>query len=70
MVLILWDMFLQLIGRDLLVLNDYVDLELLDTKAGGDKLGSTPDEAVLLDSLHILFKFRHIRLIPMDSHPG
>jgi hypothetical protein len=63
-------MFLHLIERDLLVLNDFVDLELLDTKPVATSLEAPQDEAVLLDSLHILFKFCHIRLIPMASHRG
>lgn len=49
-VLELLDLLLELVQGDLLVLNDQVDLQLLDTEADGDQLGSTPDQTVLLDA--------------------
>jgi hypothetical protein len=45
-VLIRLNLLLQLIERDLLVLNDQVDLELLDTVTDGDKSVRTPDETL------------------------
>lgn len=57
-VLILLDRALELIGGDLLVLNDKVDLELLNTETDGNPLGGTPDETVPLNGadvgLHLL----------------
>lgn len=38
MVLVLSDLLLELVKRNLLVLNDQVDLELADTVSNGDKL--------------------------------
>lgn len=67
MVFILLNLFLQLVEGDLLILNYQVDLELLDTKADGDELGSTPDKAVLVNSPHVLFKLSQVRLMPMAS---
>lgn len=49
-VLELLDLLLELIQGDLLVLNNQVDLQLLDTEADGDQLGSTPDQTVLLNA--------------------
>lgn len=55
---ILLNLLLELIGGDLIVLNDKVDLELPDTEADGNPLGGTPDEAVLFNGadvgLHLL----------------
>lgn len=62
-VLELGDLLLEIIKRDLLVLDDKVDLELLDTEADGDELGSTPDEAVLLDGTDTLLEGNHVGLI-------
>jgi hypothetical protein len=45
-VLIRLNLLLQLVERDLLVLNDQVDLELLDTVTDGDKSVRTPDETL------------------------
>lgn len=57
-VLILLNAGLELIQRDLLVLDDQVDLELLDTEADGDELRGTPDQTVNLNGadvgLHLL----------------
>jgi hypothetical protein len=52
-VLVLLDLLLELIGGDLLVLNDKVDLELLNTESEGNELRGTPDEAVLLNGADI-----------------
>lgn len=62
-VLILLDLALELVERDLLVLNDQVDLELLDTETDGDELVSTPDEAVHLDGLDVGNELVHVGLI-------
>ena len=57
-VLVLLNAGLELVGRDLVVLDDQVDLELLDTETNGNELGGTPDEAILLNGadvgLHLL----------------
>jgi hypothetical protein len=62
-VLVLFDLLLQLVGRHLLILNDQVDLQLLDTKADGDELRSTPDQTVLLDSENVGLELLEIGLI-------
>jgi hypothetical protein len=48
-VLVLLNLLLKLNQRDLLVLNNQVDLKLLDTETDSDKLRSTPNKTVLLD---------------------
>jgi hypothetical protein len=52
-VLILLDLLLELVDRDLVVLNDHVDLELLDTETNGNELVGTPDHTVLLNRLDV-----------------
>lgn len=49
-VLELGDLLLEIIDGDLVVLNDEVDLELLDTETNGNQLGATPDQTLLLDA--------------------
>ena len=49
MVLVLLNLLLKLNQRDLLVLNNQVDLKLLDTETDSDKLMSTLNKTVLLD---------------------
>jgi hypothetical protein len=70
MVLILLDLLLQLVEGNLLVLNDQVNLQLLDTEADSDELRGTPHEAILLNSTHILLQLLHVRLIVpwLDVH--
>lgn len=55
-VLILLNTLLELIGGDLVILNDEVDLELLDTESEGNQLGGTPDEAVPLNGADVSLK--------------
>lgn len=52
-VLILLNLALELIGGDLLVLDDEVDLELLNTESKGNPLGGTPDETVPLNGADV-----------------
>lgn len=49
MVLVLLDLLLELVQRNLVVLHNQVDLKLLDTEANSDELAGTPDKTVLLD---------------------
>lgn len=49
-VLKLLDLLLELVQGDLLILNDQVDLQLLDTEADSDQLGGTPEQTVLLNA--------------------
>lgn len=63
MVLVLLNAGLQLIGRDLLVLDDQVDLQLLDTEANGDELGGTPDQTVLLNGADIGLELLKVGLV-------
>lgn len=67
-VLELGDLLLELVKRDLLVLDDESDLELLDTVADGDELGRAPDEAVLLDATDRLLESSHVGLIVPRLH--
>jgi hypothetical protein len=57
-VLILSNLLLEVIKRDLVVLNDTVDLELLDTETNLNELRTTPDKTLHLNgknvSLHLL----------------
>jgi len=62
-VLVLGDLLLELIERDLVVLDDQVDLELLDTVTNGDKGGGTPNETVLLDGTDVGLELLHVGLI-------
>lgn len=63
MVLILLDLLLEFVGGDLLVLDDKVDLELLNGVGQGDKLGGTPDKAVLHDGTDVGLKLLNVGLI-------
>jgi hypothetical protein len=62
-VLVLFNLLLQLVGRHLIVLNDQIDLQLLDTEADGNELRSTPDQTLLLDSKDVGLELLEIGLI-------
>lgn len=62
-VLELLDLVLKVRNRDLGVLDDQVDLELLDTETDGDELGSTPNETVVLNTTDSSLKSNHVSLI-------
>lgn len=63
MVLVRLDLLLQLVKRDLVVLDDQVDLQLLDAEADGDKLGGAPDKAVHLNGADTLLELLHAGLV-------
>lgn len=63
MVLVLLDLLLQLVGRDLLVLDNQVDLQLLDTETDGDELGGTPNKTILLDGKDVSLELLKVGLI-------
>jgi hypothetical protein len=63
MIFILCNLLLELVQRDLLVLDNQVDVELLDTVAERNQFGSSPDETVLLNTADILLKLSHVRLV-------
>lgn len=63
MVLELLNLALELVGGDLLVLNDQVDLELLNTESEGNPLGGTPDEAVLLNGADVSLELLKVGLV-------
>lgn len=63
MVLELGDLLLELVKRDLVVLNNQVDLELLDTVTDGNEGRGTPDETVLLDGTDVGLELLHVGLI-------
>lgn len=56
MVLILLDLLLEIVQRDLVIFNDHVDLELLDTETDRYPFAATPDKTVHLDRKHALLK--------------
>ena len=56
-------MYLEIVERDLLVLNDDGDLELGHAVADSDELGETPDEAVLLDGADGRLERLHVGLV-------
>lgn len=62
-VLVLLNLGLKLIQRDLVVLDDQVDLELLDTEADGNELGSTPDQTVDLDGTDVGLQLLKVGLV-------
>lgn len=66
MVLVLLDLSLELVEGDLLVLDDKVDLELLDTETNGNELGGTPDETVDLDGTDVGLHLLKVGLIICD----
>lgn len=70
MVLELGDLLLELVKRDLVVLNNQVDLELLDTVTDGNEGRGTPDETVLLDGTDVGLELLHVGLIVpgLDVH--
>lgn len=57
------DLLLELLQTDLVILDDNVDLQLLDTEGEGHQLGSTPDQTVLLDTAHGLLQGLHVGLV-------
>ena len=63
MVLILSNLLLEVIKRNLIVLNDTVDLELLDTEADLNELRTTPDKTVHLNSKNVGLHLLNIGLI-------
>lgn len=62
-VLKLGNLVLELIQRHLLVLNNQVDLQLLDTETDRHPLGGTPDQAILLDADNSRLQSLQIRLV-------
>lgn len=62
-VLVLFDLLLQLVERDLLVFDDQVDLELLDSETHSDQLGGTPHKTVLLDGEDVGLELVHVSLV-------
>ena len=57
------DPLLELVQRDLLVLDDEGHLELADTVADGDERGGTPNETVDLDGTDTLLEGLHVGLV-------
>ncbi|KAI6761113.1 hypothetical protein HG531_001666 [Fusarium graminearum] len=62
-VLELLDLLLKVGDGDLLILNNEVDLELLDTETNGDELGSTPSQTVLLNRTDGSLESSHVSLV-------
>jgi hypothetical protein len=62
-VLELGDLLLEVIKTNLVIFDDQVDLELLDTETDGNELGSTPDETILLNGTDGGLKSLQVSLI-------
>ena len=62
-VLELLNLLLQLSKTNLVILDDQVDLQLLDTETDGNKLRGTPHETVLIDTSDGTFQSLHVGLI-------
>lgn len=62
-VLILLDLGLELVGGDLLVLDNQVDLELLNTETNSNELRGTPDETVHLNGADVGLHLAKVGLI-------
>jgi hypothetical protein len=58
-----FDLFSQVIHGDLVIFDDTVDLELLDTETDGDQLVTTPQETVHGDSLDTVGQFVHVGFV-------
>ena len=69
-VLKLADLLAELVGRDLVVLDNQVDLQLLDAEADSDQLGSTPDQAVLLDAADGSLEGNQVGLVVYRTRSG
>lgn len=61
------DLLLELIEGDLGVLDDQVNLQLFDTVTNRNKLGSTPNQAILLNSTDRSLQSLHISFIICGS---
>jgi len=62
-VLVLLNLLLESIEGDLIIFNNQVDLQLLDTETNGNELGTTPDKTILLNSADTILEFLHVGLI-------
>jgi len=67
-ILELGNFLLDIVQTDLVILNDHVDLELLDTEADSNKLAATPDETFLLDRTDALLELGHVSLVIPGLH--
>eukprot|EP00091_Calanus_sinicus_P018782 TRINITY_DN43_c0_g1_i6.p1 TRINITY_DN43_c0_g1~~TRINITY_DN43_c0_g1_i6.p1 ORF type:complete len:112 (+),score=25.33 TRINITY_DN43_c0_g1_i6:40-375(+) len=67
-VLELTHLLLQLINRDLGILNNSHELQFLDTVSNGDQLAGAPEKAVHLDGLAVLEHLIHVGLIIPRLH--
>ena len=62
-ILELLNLLLQLGETNLVILDNQVNLQFLDTETNSDKLGSTPDETLLLDATDGCLELLHVGLI-------
>merc|ERR1711881_665217 len=73
-ILELLNLLLQLGETNLVILDNQVNLQFLDTETNSDKLGSTPDETLLLDATDGCLELLHVGLIiprlDIHSHNG
>lgn len=63
MVLVLLNLLLELVGGDLIVLDDKVDLELVKGEGRGDPLGGTPDKTVHLNGTDVGLELIKVGLV-------
>merc|ERR1711881_332802 len=73
-ILELLNLLLQLGETNLVILDNQVNLQFLHTETNSDKLGSTPDETLLLDATDGCLELLHVGLIiprlDIHSHNG
>lgn len=62
-VFVLLNLLLELVQRNLVVLDYQVDLQLLDAEPDCHQLRATPDQAVFLNAAHDSLELLHVRLV-------
>lgn len=68
MVLVLLDLRLEFIRRDLVVLDDKIDLKLLDREGQRNPLGGTPDETINLNGTDVGFELVNVGLVILNTN--
>lgn len=63
MVLITLNLLLEVAERNLLILNDEVDLQLSDTEANRDEFGGSPDETIFRNGSDVGLQLCKVGLI-------
>ena len=63
MIFVFFNALLEIVERDLLVLDHQIDLQLLDTKANRNQLGSTPDQTIHLNGTDVGLELLQVGLV-------